>query len=37
MIKEEEDYGLFDSLDDLTRVKGICPKTLEKLKAFVIL
>ena len=32
-----EDYGLFDPIDDLTRVKGIGPKTLEKLKAFVTL
>ena len=37
IIRYQEDYGLFDSIDDLTRVKGIGPKTLEKLKAFVIL
>ena len=37
IIRYREDYGLFDSIDDLTRVKGIGPKTLEKLKAFVIL
>ena len=37
IIQYREDYGLFDSIDDLTWVKGICPKTLEKLKAFVIL
>ena len=37
IIRSREDYGLFDSIDDLTRVKGIGPKTLEKLKAFVIL
>ena len=37
IIRYREDYGLFDPIDDLTRVKGIGPKTLEKLKAFVIL
>ena len=37
IIRYREDYGLFDSIDDLTRVKGTGPKTLEKLKAFVIL
>ena len=37
IIRLREDYGLFDSIDDLTRVKGTGPKTLEKLKAFVIL
>jgi competence protein ComEA len=37
IIRYQEDYGLFDSIDDLTRVKGTGPKTLEKLKAFVIL
>ena len=37
IIRYREDYGLFDSIDDLTRAKGIGPKTLEKLKAFVIL
>ena len=37
IIRYREDYGLFDSIDDLTRVKGIGPKTLEKLKAFVTL
>ena len=37
IIRYREDYGLFDSIDDLTRVKGIGSKTLEKLKAFVTL
>ena len=37
IIRYREDYGLFDSIDDLTRVKGIGPKTLEKLKDFVTL
>ena len=37
IIRFREDYGLFDSIDDLTRVKGIGPKTLEKFKAFVTL
>ena len=37
IIRYREDYGLFDSIDDLTRVKGIGPKTLEKLKPFVTL
>ena len=30
IIRYREDYGLFDSIDDLTRVKGIDPKTLKK-------
>ena len=37
IIRYREDYRLFDPIDDLTRVKGIGPKTLEKLKAFVTL
>ena len=37
IIRYREDYGFFDPIDALTRVKGIGPKTLEKLKAFVIL
>ena len=37
IIRYREDYELINSIDDLTRVKGIGSKTLEKLKAFVIL
>ena len=37
IIRYRKDYGLFDSIDYLTRVIGIGPKTLEKLKAFVTL
>ena len=37
IIRYREDYGFFDPIDDLTGVKGIGPKTLEKLKDFVTL
>ena len=30
-----EDFGVFKSIDDLTRVKGIGPKTLDKLRKYV--
>ena len=32
IIRFRDDYGPFKSLDDLLKVKGIGPKTLEKLK-----
>ena len=35
IIRFREDFGVFKSIDDLTRVKGIGPKTLDKLKKYV--
>jgi competence protein ComEA len=35
IIRFREDFGVFKSIDDLTRVKGIGPKTLDKLRKYV--
>lgn len=35
IVREREAHGPFASVDDLTRVKGIGPKTVEALKPFV--
>lgn len=35
IIRYRVDFGLFKSIDDLVNVKGIGPKTLEKLKPFI--
>ena len=35
IIRFREDFGMFKSIDDLTRVKGIGPKTLDKLRKYV--
>ena len=37
IIQFRDDYGPFKSLDDLLKVKGIGPKTLEKLKPQITL
>ena len=37
IIRFRDDYGPFKSLDDLLKVKGIGPKTLEKLKSQITL
>ena len=37
IIRFRDDYGPFKSLDDLLKVKGIGPKTLEKLKPQITL
>ena len=37
IIRFREDFGVFKSIDDLTRVKGIGPKTLDKLRKYVII
>jgi len=37
IIRFRDDYGPFKSFDDLLKVKGIGPKTLEKLKPQIIL
>ena len=37
IIHYRQDYGLFKSIDDLTKVKGIGPKTLELNKKRIIL
>jgi len=37
IIRFRDDYGPFKSTDDLLKVKGIGPKTLEKLKPHIIL
>jgi competence protein ComEA len=35
IIRFREEYGKFMTVDDLLKVSGIGPKTLEKLKPFV--
>ncbi len=35
IIRFREDFGVFKSIDDLTRVKGIGPKTFDKLKKYI--
>ena len=35
IVRFREDFGVFKSIDDLTRVKGIGPKTLDKLRKYV--
>ena len=35
IIRFREDFGVFKSIDELTRVKGIGPKTLDKLRKYV--
>ena len=35
IIRFREDFGVFKSIDDLIRVKGIGPKTLDKLRKYV--
>ena len=35
IIRFREDFGVFKSIDDLTRVKGIGPKTLDKLRKYI--
>jgi competence protein ComEA len=35
IIRFREDFGVFKSIDDLTRVKGIGPKTLDKFRKYV--
>ena len=37
IIQFRDDYGPFKSIDDLLKVKGIGPKTLEKLKPQITL
>ena len=37
IIRFRDDYGPFKSIDDLLKVKGIGPKTLEKLKPQITL
>lgn len=37
IIKEREANGPFKSIDDLTRVKGIGPKTVSKNKDLIVL
>ncbi len=35
IIIHREDYGLFNSVEGLLEVKGIGPKTFEKIKAYI--
>ena len=35
IIRFREDFGVFKSIGDLTRAKGIGPKTLDKLRKYV--
>ena len=35
IIRFREDFGVFKSIGDLTRVKGIGPKTLDKIRNYV--
>jgi len=35
IIKYREEFGKFNSIDELMNVKGIGPKTFEKLKEFI--
>lgn len=37
IITDRDEHGPFDSIDDLKRVSGIGPKTVEKLRALVSL
>lgn len=37
IIQYREDFGKFESIEELMKVSGIGPKTLEKLKPFVII
>jgi len=37
IIEDRAINGRFDSVEDLERVSGIGPKTVEKIRAFVIL
>jgi len=35
IIRFRDDYGSFDTIEDLSKVKGIGTKTLEKIRPFV--
>ena len=37
IIRFRYDFGPFQSIDDLVRIKGIGPKTLERLKTRIII
>jgi competence protein ComEA len=37
ILADREENGRYDSVDDLRRVSGIGPKTVEKIRAFVTL
>ena len=37
IIRLRDDFGSFETLDDLMKIKGIGPKTLEKLKHHITL
>mgnify|MGYP001228977929 FL=1 len=37
IIRFRDDFGPFQSIDDLAKVKGIGPKTLERLKTRIII
>jgi comEA protein len=37
IIRYREDYGPFRAMDDLLKIKGIGPKTLERIRPFVTL
>ena len=37
IIRHRDDYGQFKTIDDLLKVKGIGPKTLEKMKPLITL
>ena len=37
IIDEQATNGPFESIDDLRRVKGIGPKTLEKIRGFLVI
>ena len=37
IIRFRDDFGSFETLDDLIKIKGIGPKTLEKLKHHITL
>ena len=37
IIRFRDDFGSFETLDDLMKIKGIGPKTLEKLKHHITL
>ena len=35
IILHREDHGLFNSVEELLNVKGIGPKTLEKIRTYI--
>ncbi|MED5426553.1 MAG: helix-hairpin-helix domain-containing protein [Candidatus Neomarinimicrobiota bacterium] len=37
IIRFRDDFGPFQSIDDLAKIKGIGPKTLERLKTRIII